>query len=815
MQHGFEYGVGKTNREYWAGDRAVPTPDNQVLTFQVGIVMDDHDDQYAGRVWVYFPNMSNARSTLPNGVLPEGGANPDRASWILCYPMFPAFGSDSFRQGAEVPTGAGRDARIGQSNSYGFWFHPRIGDYVGVLFAAGDPNQGFWIGCVPKVAQNFMMPGHPGIADTTGGVTTYTPAHEKAVSDGEKPRAESAAFADSLRQSGLIFDANRGAGTASSNRESPSYVWGLKSPGWSYDAEKRQQIGGGNPATFDTDVDTYGDVNTMGHQIIMDDHPDHQATRWRSGLGAQVYMNDVEDYIYINTQTGGVWLQLDDTGRIDIYGADSISIHTEGDMNTTVDGDYNIEVLGDYNMLVHGKTYMDMRGNVSLITGYGGAGTLSVHNYGTVDITSEANWHHEILADYGLKTHNIFMGTSQVFNIAAGGNLLITGLADTSISTTGTMYLVGTGVMDISSGGNVNVQSGAQILAQATAELSLSAGATLFADGAFVVLGEAGPTPSIPTAPQAAAPPDSVPNLITTPGATYGAPTDAEIDTGKVPETVPYVAPIVPQHEPWAGHLASTKGTNNNVQYNTSLVKTIRVGATDPNAVKARNFVGTYNGQPGVWKANGYSTTEVVEAPTYTKVGDATLHSSSSLSLSDAGKAFIKKAEGFSACPYPDAGGFSVGYGHFITPGDTLGGVAVTSSTLSALRNASISGRCQILKIDTTEGDSRFDIDSQKFQNMVKKNITAQMTQGQFDAFTSLAYNCGGAAFYNSKTGQPTQVVQKFNAGDTAGAITEFMGFCKSQGAVLKVLQDRRRAEIQQLFTQGAPPDLPTNTNGG
>src|SRR6056300_919266 len=60
-----------------------------------------------------------------------------------------------------TPT-AGLTPSDGYSNtqkSYGFWaVPPDIGTKVLVVFAEGNPNYGYWIGCVQDDYMNFMVP---------------------------------------------------------------------------------------------------------------------------------------------------------------------------------------------------------------------------------------------------------------------------------------------------------------------------------------------------------------------------------------------------------------------------------------------------------------------------------------------------------------------------------------------------------------------------------------------------------------------------------------------------------------------------------
>ena len=45
--------------------------------------------------------------------------------------------------------------------SHGMWFvPPEPGTLVMVIFIAGDPRKGYWIGCIQEENMNFMIPGY-------------------------------------------------------------------------------------------------------------------------------------------------------------------------------------------------------------------------------------------------------------------------------------------------------------------------------------------------------------------------------------------------------------------------------------------------------------------------------------------------------------------------------------------------------------------------------------------------------------------------------------------------------------------------------
>jgi len=141
------------------------------------------------------------------------------------------------------------------------------------------------------------------------------------------------------------------------------------------------------------------------------------------------------------------------------------------------------------------------------------------------------------------------------------------------------------------------------------------------------------------------------------------------------------------------------------------------------------------------------------------------------MQLSDAGLAAIARREGFSAKKYPDAGGFSIGYGHFIQMGESFDGVISQADAMGLLL-----------------------ADTEIAQRAVRAYVTVPLTQNQFDALTSLVYNIGAGNFKKSQT------LADLNAGDNAGAAAEMAGFNKSGGEYLAALAARRADEVQQFF---------------
>lgn len=88
------------------------------------------------------------------------------------------------------------------------------------------------------------------------------------------------------------------------------------------------------------------------------------------------------------------------------------------------------------------------------------------------------------------------------------------------------------------------------------------------------------------------------------------------------------------------------------------------------------------------------------------------------------------------------------------------------------------------------------------FAQTVGAAVTVPLSQNQFDALVSFAYNIGGPAFRGSTA------LARLNAGDTAGAAEAMGWWNKSNGAVVPGLVNRRADEIA-LFQTAGPAGAP------
>ena len=312
-----------------------------------GIVKDNIDPVRSGRLQVYISDL--------------GSKNPDDSSgWITVSYMSPFYGLTT---PSSANTGYGE--YIKNPNSYGMWnSQPDIGTTVICIFINGDPNYGYWIGCVPQAEALQMVPAiggtdnivaNAGEAKGLGGAArlpvTNINTNNEGIANSNKFLTDAkpvhSYVASILAQQGLIRDPIRGVIGSSAQRETPSRVgWGVSTPG-------RPIYEGG--FTDETIAEAAGNSKQQsglkvvarrgGHTLVMDDGDilgRDQLVRIRSSLGHQILMSDDGQTLFIIHANGQSYIELGKEGTIDMYSTNSFNVLTQGDLNLHADNNINI-----------------------------------------------------------------------------------------------------------------------------------------------------------------------------------------------------------------------------------------------------------------------------------------------------------------------------------------------------------------------------------------------------------------------------------------------------------------------------------------
>ena len=395
-----------------------------------GEIMNNVDPTRSGRVQVYieqFAGLDKNDSSLWRTVSycpPTAGATPKTSS----------------------SAGVGTYGSTNNQQSYGMSFTaPDIGVKVLCFFVGGDPNQGYYVGCIPTPGINSMTPAvgaTPNAAKQNTNQDAYfakspqLPATEinnaeqnTAINDNPKffdqPKPVHSYVAATLFQAGTVNDPIRGSITSSSQRESPSTTQGLSTPGRPVyqggltDATIKDQVASGSVKP--DDVNVVG--RKGGHSFVLDDGDvsgKNSLVRIRTAKGHQVTMSDDGNCFYFAHANGQVWLEFGQEGTFDLYTTNSVNIRSQGTVNIHADKDINMYAGGNLNMKSKVATTLQSEG------------TFTCANKGAMTLFSEMT--------IGVKSNGQLALASSSGGWKAGGSLALDG-----------------GTIDLNGGGGISV----------------------------------------------------------------------------------------------------------------------------------------------------------------------------------------------------------------------------------------------------------------------------------------------------------------------------------------------------------------------
>ena len=148
------------------------------------------------------------------------------------------------------------------------------------------------------------------------------------------------------------------------------------------------------------------------------------------------------------------------------------------------------------------------------------------------------------------------------------------------------------------------------------------------------------------------------------------------------------------------------------------------------------------------------------------------------MKLSPEGLAFLSHEEGFRTHPYDDqAGKPTIGVGHLLTDAERASGVLQINGLPVRYADGITPQQVQDLLAQ----------DCQDRETAVSAMVVCPLSQHQFDAFMSLAYNIGLGALSRS------QLLQGINGGDWTGLEDKWLAFKWAGGK--PILLERRQRE--------------------
>jgi len=309
----------------------------------IGKIKNNFDPTRTGRLQVWIPDIG-------------AGDETDPSNWRTVSYASPFFGATAQHENDK------NNKFKNVKHTYGMWFTvPDLDNFVICTFIAGDPMRGFWFACVPNQLGQHMVPAIAGSKNLDKEQIDDSVVKQMS-KDGPLPAAEFnevetrdwSNFTETIKkpiheeqtkvlvEQGLDRDTTRGVVSSSSQRESPSTVFGISTPGRPLD----------NASAKADDYRVYG--RKGGHTFVMDDgdfEEKNKLVRLRTSGGHQLIMNDTEEVLYISNSTGDAWVELTGSGNVHVYGGSSINIRAKENFNLHADKDINIHAGGNFNVL--------------------------------------------------------------------------------------------------------------------------------------------------------------------------------------------------------------------------------------------------------------------------------------------------------------------------------------------------------------------------------------------------------------------------------------------------------------------------------
>lgn len=324
----------------------------------IGIVKNNVDPTRAGRLQVFIPSF--------------GGNELEQTHWITVGYANPYMGAARTPSVTTVRSPDNEYTKV--NHSYGMWFTPPdIGNQVLIVFVDGDVNHGYWFACIMPDLGHWAIPGQAGAqnlekpldANLAQALTTPPyPAVEFNETNSllqqkksnflqiNKPVHENQTKV--LLKQGLEDDKVRGVISSSSQRESPSKVFGISTPGQS-----------GNVVDQTTGQVTY---RMGGHTLVMDDGDSggiDQLIRLRTAGGHQILMNDSSEILYIGNKNGTTWLEFTGDGTTNLYSESDINIRSKKSVNLHSDDTINMYAKNNINLFA-GNTFKQQASTINI-----------------------------------------------------------------------------------------------------------------------------------------------------------------------------------------------------------------------------------------------------------------------------------------------------------------------------------------------------------------------------------------------------------------------------------------------------------------
>jgi len=161
----------------------------------------------------------------------------------------------------------------------------------------------------------------------------------------------------------------------------------------------------------------------------MDDRQGNTRMKFRTSTGHQILLDDTNERIYVSTNQGNCWFEMDSNGNMDVYSGLRLNIFSANDMNLTSGESIRLTAKD-----IHMKASNEVRMTATA--------DIGVHSNANIRMGAGAGFFTQAGGDY---------------NVNLGGTLFVSSGGAQNYSSGASIFLTSSGSNEIQAGGNVVV----------------------------------------------------------------------------------------------------------------------------------------------------------------------------------------------------------------------------------------------------------------------------------------------------------------------------------------------------------------------
>lgn len=430
---------------YFEASHAEQQQEHLMTITTTGIVVDTNDPMEIGRLRV---------------CCPAWGDDPDPAQmnvnnlpWARVMSPFGGFVNQGFR---------GNGTEIQGETSYGMHSSPKVGAEAVVTFVNGNRNQRLVVGFVRDDGSANTLPhGRYKVnGSAIEGPFTVDDKPIEPLFSNAKTAFTNAQFAGGSPHGSFEWvsrgaDFSAGAHGAQTARDiQTTYddvgVERKEADGRTYVSTQgtaanrlgdKSELSGARDASHDPQTHCW--VSPGFHAMSMDDRMGNTRMKFRTSTGHQILLDDTNERIYVSTNQGNSWVELDSNGNIDIYSGLRLNIFSASDMNFTTNEDFRVSAKN-----VHIKAANEYR----LTAG----ADIGVHSNANIRMGAGASFFTQASSNFHINHGGIlFVSSGGAQNFSAGAGYFVSAEGAVNVTSSGSIMHTSGGSQENQAGGNI------------------------------------------------------------------------------------------------------------------------------------------------------------------------------------------------------------------------------------------------------------------------------------------------------------------------------------------------------------------------